>query len=102
MEHDEVTVAEVLKEAGYTSAHIGRWDLGTEDWYPATQGLDINIGGTDFGPPPSFFDPYYNESQGYIENLQSREEGEYLTDREADEAIKFIREIGRASCRERV
>src|SRR5690625_3863499 len=23
MEHDEVTVAEVLKEAGYTSAHIG-------------------------------------------------------------------------------
>jgi len=92
MEHDEVTVAEVLKEAGYTSAHIGKWHLGTEDWYPETQGFDINIGGTDFGQPPSFFDPYYNESQGYIENLQSREEGEYLTDREADEAIKFIRD----------
>src|SRR5690625_5992161 len=46
----------------------------------------------DFGQLPSFFDPYYNESQGYIENLQSREEGEYLTDREADEAIKFIRD----------
>lgn len=91
MEHDEITIAEILKEAGYISAHIGKWHLGPYDWYPESQGFDINIGGTDFGQPPSFFDPYYNERQGYIETLEPKNEGEYLTDREADEAVAFIR-----------
>lgn len=92
MEHDEITIAEILKEAGYNSTHIGKWHLGSDDWYPESQGFDFNIGGTDFGQPPSFFDPYYNERQGYIETLEPRNKGEYLTDREADEALAFIRE----------
>ena len=88
---DEVTVAEVLKAAGYATCHVGKWHLGTEGWWPENQGFDVNIGGCDFGQPPSYFDPYTNKGQGSIPNLKGRKEGEFLTDREADEAVGFIR-----------
>lgn len=91
MEHEEITLAELLKPAGYVSAHIGKWHLGADDWYPETQGFDINIGGSDYGQPPSYFDPYFRKGQGDIPTLKPRREGEYLTDREADEAVAFIR-----------
>jgi len=91
MELEEVTIAEALKPAGYTSCHIGKWHLGADDWYPDRQGFDFNIGGCDFGQPPNYFDPYSQKRQGPIPTLSPRRKGEYLTDREADEAVKFIR-----------
>jgi arylsulfatase A len=93
MEHDEITIAEVLQQAGYTTCHIGKWHLGPDDWYPDRQGFDFNFGGCDYGQPPSYFDPYTNKRliQG-IPTLEPRREGEYLTDREADEAASFIAE----------
>jgi arylsulfatase A-like enzyme len=91
MELDEVTIAEALKPAGYTSCHIGKWHLGPDRFYPTCQGFDYNIGGCDFGQPPSYFDPYARGKQGRIPTLPPRKEGEYLTDREADEAVAFIR-----------
>jgi arylsulfatase A len=91
MELEEITIAEALKSAGYTSCHIGKWHLGADDWYPDKQGFDYNIGGCDFGQPPNYFDPYFRQGQGQIPTLAPRREGEYLTDREADEAVKFIR-----------
>jgi len=92
MELEEVTIAEALKPAGYTSCHIGKWHLGPDNWYPDKQGFDFNIGGCDFGQPPSYFDPYSRKGQGQIPTLKPRRKGEYLTDREADEAVKFIRQ----------
>ncbi len=96
---EEVTLAEILKSAGYTTAHIGKWHLGTENFFPDRQGFDVNIGGCDYGEPPSFFDPYVRyPNQWYTDTLygfptmDSRMEGEYLTDREAKEAINFINE----------
>jgi arylsulfatase A-like enzyme len=91
MELEELTIAETLKPAGYTSCHIGKWHLGPDNWYPDKQGFDFNIGGCDFGQPPSYFDPYSRKGQGQIPTLKPRQKGEYLTDREADEAVKFIR-----------
>ncbi len=91
MELDEITIAEALKLAGYTCCHIGKWHLGADDWYPDKQGFDFNIGGCDFGQPPSYFDPYFREGQGQIPTLPPRREGEYLTDREADEAVGCVR-----------
>lgn len=91
MELEEITIAEALKSAGYTSCHIGKWHLGADDWYPDRQGFDFNVGGCDFGQPPSYFDPYSRKGQGPIPTLEPRRKGEYLTDREADEAVKFIR-----------
>jgi arylsulfatase A-like enzyme len=94
MESSEITIAEQLKQAGYTSAYIGKWHLGMDDWYPRKQGFDLNFGGCDFGQPPSYFDPYTNERHNIpgIPFLPARQPGEYLTDREADEAANFIRE----------
>ena len=90
MELEEITIAEALKPAGYTSCHIGKWHLGADDWYPDRQGFDFNIGGCDFGQPPNYFDPYFRKGQGAIPTLEPHRKGEYLTDREADEAVKFI------------
>ena len=92
LELDEITMAEALELAGYTSCHIGKWHLGFTEWYPDRQGFDYNIGGCDYGQPPSYFDPYFRSGHGSIPTLQPRRVGEYLTDREADEAVQFIRE----------
>ena len=61
------------------------------------QGYDENFGGCDYGQPPSFFDPYNNPKHRHptiragIHKLPGRKQGEYLTHREADEAVKLIR-----------
>ena len=92
MDPREITLAEVLDAAGFVTAHVGKWHLGRDEQRPEDQGFDHNRGGCDFGQPPSYFDPYVNERAGGIPTLPPREEGEYLTDRLADEAVAFIRE----------
>jgi len=91
MDLDEVTIPELLKPAGYTCCHIGKWHLGHDAWYPEKQGFDLNIGGCHYGMPPSYFDPYSNERLPGIPTLKPRRKDEYLTDREADTAVNFIR-----------
>ncbi len=91
MEHDEVTIAEALEPNGYVSTHIGKWHLGMDDWYPQHQGFAENFGGCDYGEPPSYFDPFANRQLSGIPHLPPRTPGQYLTDREADEAVAFIR-----------
>ncbi len=83
---EEVTLAEALKEGGYVSASIGKWHLGGEEYSPEKQGFDHNIGGTHRGQPPSYLSPYR------IPTLKNGSPGEYLTDREAAEAVRFIEE----------
>lgn len=81
---EAVTVAERLEAAGYATASIGKWHLGGPEFYPEHQGFDVNIGGTDKGQPPSYLSPYG------IATLPDGPPGEYLTDREAAEAVSFI------------
>ena len=90
LEHEELTIAEILKEQGYATGHVGKWHLGPDDWYPERQGFDFNAGGCDFGQPPSYFDPYSAPKVGGIPNLKPRLEGEHLADREGDEAADFL------------
>ncbi len=93
MELAEVTLAEALKGGGYRCGHIGKWHLGPDLWFPDKQGFDLNIGGCEIGQPPTYFDPYYQNSQrSSIPTLNPRKYGEYLTDRESDEAVRFIRD----------
>jgi arylsulfatase A-like enzyme len=86
--HEEVTLAEVLKEHGYTTGYVGKWHLGeTEEFWPEYQGFDVNIGGHSKGSPMGgYYSPYINP------RLESGPEGEYLTDRLTDEAIGFVRD----------
>ena len=55
---EEVTLAELFKQHGYSTAHIGKWHLGKAAFYPETQGYDVNIGGTYWGAPATFHWPY--------------------------------------------
>ena len=93
--HDEVTIAEVLHDAGYMTAHVGKWHLGTAEYYPQTQGFDYNVGGTLWGAPQTFFYPYSGSQTfsglRYVPHLGGGQEGEYLTDRLTSEAIRILR-----------
>lgn len=80
----ETTLAERAKSAGYATAHVGKWHLGPEGFWPGEQGFDVNVGGYFRGQPPSYFAPYG------IPTLADGPKGEYLTDREGEEAVKFI------------
>jgi len=87
----EVTLAEKLKQAGYLTAHIGKWHLGGEGYLPLDQGFDLNIAGSQWGSPPSYFYPYGDPEGRHVPHLQEGgEEGEYLTDRLVSEAISFV------------
>ena len=81
---ETVTLAERLQAAGYATASIGKWHLGGPAYFPEHQGFDRNIGGCERGQPPSYFAPYK------IPTLPEGPDGEYLTDREAAEAVGFI------------
>ena len=81
---ETVTLAERLSAAGYATASIGKWHLGGPAFHPEHQGFDVNKGGYDRGQPPSYFAPYK------IPTLPEGPAGEYLTDREAAEAVAFI------------
>ncbi len=88
---EEVTMAEALKEGGYSTFFAGKWHLGGKGYYPEDQGFDVNIGGCEYGSTPSHFYPYSTPEMPAPHNLVGGKEGEYLTDRLTDEAIKFIK-----------
>ena len=86
MPHDDTTLPEALKDAGYRTAFLGKWHLGeAEDYWPEHHGFDINIGGHEMGQPAGgYFSPYENPRLG------DGPEGEYLTERLTDEAIRLV------------
>jgi arylsulfatase A len=81
---EEITIARALKRTGYATASIGKWHLGEEKYYPDRHGFDVNIAGSDAAAPKSYFAPYQ------IATLTNGPDGEYLTDRLADEASRFM------------
>jgi len=91
MELEEQTIAELLTDAGYKTGQIGKWHLGAEPWYPDRQGFSFHRGGSDLGQPPNYFFPFSPQSAHRLSGFESGPDGQYLTDREADEAVSFIR-----------
>jgi len=96
---EEVTIAEVLREVGYATWHVGKWHLGREPFLPQNQGFDINIAGNHSGAPASFFWPYGHDdpkkAKAYhgspVPGLkEGGQQGEHLCDRLTSEAIKLI------------
>ena len=87
---EETTIAEALKENGYSTAFFGKWHLGQDSVYwPEHQGFDLNVGGHSKGSPPGgYFSPYKNP------RMESGPEGEYLTDRLGNEASAFLDTVG--------
>ena len=97
--HEEFTIAEALHDAGYQTWHVGKWHLGEAGFYPETQGFDLNIGGTFWGAPATFYHPFSGlfgniKEQRYVPGLGVGNKDDYLTDRLTDEAIKLIENQG--------
>ncbi|MCL4106745.1 UNVERIFIED_CONTAM: hypothetical protein GTU68_048189 [Idotea baltica] len=88
---EETLFPELLKDSGYKTAFMGKWHLnnrpGEETFWPDKQGFDVNVAGHFRGGlyiKNKYFSPWD------IPNLENGHEGEYMTDRLANEAIDFI------------
>lgn len=79
-----VTLPEALQAAGYATCHAGKWHLGPD---PCTQGIDVNIGGREWGGPGGN-GGYWNP--GKFPNLTGEKGKDFLTDRLTDEVLKFL------------
>lgn len=61
----ETTIAELLKPAGYMTAHFGKWHIGRID--PAQHGYDASDGPTNNGGPEDVEHPNPKEAYGMAE-----------------------------------
>ncbi len=90
MELEEITIAEMLKEQGYSTFFAGKWHLGeSKKFYPQNQGFDINIGGYHRGGPytgKKYFAPFKNPE------MKDLPDDNHLPDRLANETVKFIKD----------
>ncbi|MBL8232565.1 MAG: sulfatase [Bryobacterales bacterium] len=82
--HEEVTLAEMLKPAGYRTASIGKWHLGNETFYPESQGFDSNFAGTIDGLPKSYFGPFH------LPGMDRGTAEDFLTVKLSEAAERFI------------
>ena len=92
-----ITVAEVLRSAGYRTGHFGKWHLGlTPEFWPDKHGFETTWHCAPDPGPPSYFSPYGVATKGKpsgrqkVGNISDGPKGEYITDRLTDEALKFI------------
>ncbi len=86
LDHAYVTIAEALRDAGYTTAQVGKWHLNhagrkAKEYGPTPHGFDVEV-----GKPPG--------TKGYQlqagSNPAGESKSEYLTDYLTDKAVEFI------------
>jgi len=82
----EVTLADVLKRAGYTTGLVGKWHLGAFDprYHPERRGFDESV---------CFRGGMHDYYKWRLERGETvlRADGRYLTDVWTEEAVQFIR-----------
>ena len=81
-----ITWPHLLSEAGYHTAVVGKWHLGTADrFHPTRLGYDHFVGLRSGGSPPK--DPVIELANGQIKKVEG-----YTPDIFTDHALQFIRE----------
>ena len=100
LEHRHTTLAEALGADDYRTAHVGKWHLMPllepevmMDFMPDHHGFDINIAGSQWGAPGSYFHPYERNGRRVYPLPEGGSEGDYLTDRLTDEALGILEEF---------
>ncbi len=101
LDHRHTSLAEALQAAGYRTAHVGKWHLmprnepeAMMDFAPEKHGFEINVGGNEWGAPGSYFHPYSNARRKVGPLPAGGKDGDYLTDRLTDEALKVLEDFG--------
>ncbi len=92
---EEITIAEVLQDAGYQTSHFGKWHLGALPYdsslrhpQPSDQGFDYSLG-TENNAVPSHLNPI-----NFVRNGKRLGEQEgYSCQIVADEAISWLSDI---------
>jgi len=102
------TLADLLRESGYQTAHIGKWHLSRPGKFPeenvntydaGARGFDYVIGGDHRPGPPDFYSPYANrpqnkqERRSEIPGLEAGPDGEHLDSRLVQEAVDWIGKV---------
>ncbi len=85
MPDDNILIPEILKKAGYTTCHAGKWHLSDD---PLLRGFDVNIGGCHAGNPGSYYPPYKRVP------LDAPSKDYYLTNLIMDKTIGFLKSTG--------
>lgn len=92
---DEVTVAEVLKQAGYVTGIIGKWGLGEPGTtgIPTRQGFDYWFGYLNQRRAHNYYPDYLwrNEEKVVLEGNLGGKKTQYSHDLFTAEALQFIR-----------
>lgn len=92
---EDVTVAEVLKEAGYTTGGFGKWGLGDHDTpgQPNRQGFDEFFGQLD-QVHAHFYYPFWvwhNQEKYALAENEGEKQNRYVQDEIHSKALDFIR-----------
>ena len=93
MHLEEITIAEVLKDAGYRTGMFGKWHLGAHrDHGPTRQGFDEYFGNR--GGFIHNYNHYFLHGKGFHDLYEGTEEvfapGEYYPDLITKRAIQFV------------
>jgi arylsulfatase A len=94
MPNEQYTIAEMFKDNGYTTAHIGKWHLGmSKETSPNAQGFDYSFGHLRgcidnyshyfFWDGPNIHDLYENGKEVFYN-------GQYFPDLISDRAIQYV------------
>lgn len=83
------TLAESLKDLGYTTGHFGKWHLGSEPYSPLQQGFDVDVPHHPGpGPAGSYVAPWKFKDFDHDPDIPDQ----HIEDRMAEEAVAWMEE----------
>ena len=82
------TLGEILKEAGYATAHFGKWHLGMKGFTPLEHGFDMDLPHWHGpGPKTGYLAPWGYPNPAFPEGAP----GQHIEDRMAKEAVTWLK-----------
>ncbi|MFI4912384.1 MAG: sulfatase [Sedimentisphaeraceae bacterium JB056] len=92
---EEVTYAEVFRQNGYLTGHIGKWHCGEEGHMPQDQGYDYVYGANDFCCIGSYYYPFqalerHPKARLDLDDLDDADKAKHLTQILSEKVVDFI------------